>query len=208
MRHEPSMTKQVHIAQASLTGLWHARMARAGLTAPLAILEGKQGLYAATCDRPKPMQFSDRWRIHEVSFKPWAACRHAHPAVDAALELKAANGLHGAVRIETFADALAFCDRPEPTTPQEAKFSLQHAVAVVAERGVPELADFEQDAIAALADARARVSVAEAPEISARYPEHFGARISTAAGSHELADTRGDPERPLTDEGIEERRGR
>ena len=38
---------------------------------------------------PKPMIFTDHWRIEEVSFKPWAACRHAHPAIDCALELRA-----------------------------------------------------------------------------------------------------------------------
>ena len=203
MRHEPSMTKQVHTAQAALTGLWHARMARSGLTAPRFILEGPQGLYAATCETPKPMELTEHWRIHEVSFKPWAACRHAHPAIDAALELKRQGGLSGAVRVETYADALTFCDNPDPRTPQEAKFSLQHAVAVVAERGEPRLQDFEPDAVAALAEARQQVTVADAPEFTRRYPQHFGARVSDGEGAVELTDTRGDPERPLSAEGVE-----
>jgi hypothetical protein len=37
------------------------------------------------------------------------------------------------------------------------------------------------------------VTVAEAPEITARYPAHFGARLN----GFELIDTRGDPERPV-----------
>jgi 2-methylcitrate dehydratase PrpD len=106
------------------------------------------------------------------------------------------------VLVETFRDALTFCDRPEPRTPVEAKFSLQHAVAVVAERGEPTAADFEPDAIAALADARARVQVAEAAEFTARYPDHFGARVTAGGRRVELVDTLGDPERPLSRDGV------
>ncbi|MFN3288499.1 MAG: MmgE/PrpD family protein, partial [Sphingomonadaceae bacterium] len=55
MRHEPVMTKQFHVAHSALTGLWCARLARAGLSGPRAILEGEQGLFAATCAQPRPM---------------------------------------------------------------------------------------------------------------------------------------------------------
>jgi 2-methylcitrate dehydratase PrpD len=94
------------------------------------------------------MEFPKRWRIHEVSFKPWGACRHAHPAIDAALELHELLGnLEGEIVVETYADAIAFCDNPNPKTPQQAKFSLQHALAIVATSGEPTLADFEPAAI-------------------------------------------------------------
>lgn len=201
-RHEPVMTKQLHAAYARNNGLFAAHMAKAGVTGPRFILEGEQGLYAATCRAPKPMVLGEGWRMAEVSFKPWGACRHAHPAIDAALRLRERGALGGQVLVETYRDALTFCDRAEPATVLEAKFSLQHAVAVVAERGVPALADFEPDAIAALAPARTRVRVAEAPEITARYPAHFGARITAAGGTVEVVDTLGDPERPLGREGV------
>jgi len=202
MRHEPVMTKAMHVAHAVRTGLWQARLARHGLTGPAGILEGPQGLYAATCAAPRPMALDPGWRIHAVSNKPWGACRHAHPAIDAALALRAEAPLEPPIRIETFADAIAFCDRPDPVSVIEAKFSLQHAVAVVAARGVPQLADFEPDAIAALARTRAMVTVAEADEFTARYPEHFGARVSSGDRSVTLVDTLGDPERPLDEAGL------
>ena len=202
MRHEPVTAKQWHVAHAVSTGLAAARQAMVGVTGPRFLLEGPQGLLAATCDAPRPLVLDDEWRIAEVSFKPWGACRHAHPAIDAALELKARGALAGDVMVSTYKDALLFCDRPDPTTVVEAKFSLQHAVAIVIERGVPQLADFEPDAIAALADARARVSVAEDAELTSAYPAHFGAIVSSKAGSVALADTRGDPERPLSEAGL------
>lgn len=202
MRHEPVMAKQWHIAHALQTGASAAFHAANGVTGPRYILEGPQGLYAATCRAPKPMRLGDGWRIDEVSFKPWGACRHAHSAIDAALALRDRGTLDLPVRVETFADALTFCDRPDPATSHEAKFSIQHAVAVVVARGVPTLADFEPDAIAALAGVRASVSVAEDPAITARYPDHFGATVSAGGDREALIDTRGDPERPLSRDGV------
>ena len=197
-RHEGPMAKQWHVMHAMMSGGAAAYYARLGMTAPARILEGPQGLYAATCRTPAPLNLTDEWRLAEVSFKPWAACRHAHPVIDCALELMAAGRLKPPFEVETYADALTFCDRPNPRSEGEAKFSLQHAVAVIADgRGAgPE--DFTPAAIAALTDLRAQVKVAENPAITARYPAHFGARVNGL----ELVDTRGDPERPLDQEGL------
>jgi 2-methylcitrate dehydratase PrpD len=202
MRHAPGDAKQWHVAHAVETGARAAHFATLGMRGPRHILEGPQGLYAATCTTPKPLSLSQGWQIEAVSFKPWGACRHAHPAIDAALELKAQGLLDGAVSVETYADALTFCDRPDPASVLDAKFSLQHAVAIVIERGVPQLADFEPAAIDALAATRARVTVREDAEFTERFPAHFGARVGTPQGSVTLIDTRGDPERPLSRDGV------
>ena len=193
MRHDDVMTKQWHVKHAVDTGMKTAAMAWQGITGPAAILEGPQGLYAAMCREPKPMVFTDHWRIEEVSFKPWAACRHAHPAIDCALELRAGGKLTPPYTLETYADAITFCDKPHPITETEAKFSLQHAIAVIADGRNATPADFGLEAIAALAPLRAQVTVAEDPAITARYPAHFGARLN----GFELTDCRGDPERPV-----------
>lgn len=193
MRHTSAATKQWHIVHAVRTGLDAASLARIQLTGADAVLEGPQGLYAAMTREPKPMVLGAGWRIEEVSFKPWAACRHAHPAIDCALELRAAGKLTPPFHVETYADALTFCDRPDPVTETDAKFSLQHAVAVIADGRGATPADFTPEAIAALAPLRAQVTVAEDPAITARYPAHFGARVNGL----QLQDCRGDPERPV-----------
>lgn len=209
VRHEAgAMTKAVHVTQAALGGLWHARLARRGCVGPRFVLEGPQGLYAATTLAPEPHWLDDAipgWRIEEVSFKPWAACRHAHPAIDAALALPSEALQAGAIRVETYDDALAFCDRPTPATPAEARFSLQHAIGVVAVRGAPALADFEADAIAdpAIAAVRARVVVHADARFNAAYPAHFGARVSAGGATAAVDDAWGDPERPLDRAGLE-----
>lgn len=198
MRHDDVMTKQLHVARAALEGLWCARAARAGFTGPAAVLEGPQGLFAAMTHAPRPLPDAAGWLIGAVSFKPWAACRHAHPVIDCALQLRAAGRLQPPLVVESYADALRFCDRPDPLTEVDAKFSLQHAVAVIADGRSATPADFTLEAIATLAPLRAQVQVREAADITARYPAHFGARVNGL----ELVDTLGDPERPLDDAGL------
>jgi 2-methylcitrate dehydratase PrpD len=197
-RHSKNDAKQWHVANAYRVGSDASFFAMTGMTGPLDILEGPQGLYAATCREPKPMVLGPGWRIEEVSFKPWAACRHAHPAIDCALELRAAGLLNAPYTLETYADALTFCDNPHPKTETESKFSLQHAIAVIADGRGATPADFTLDAIAALAPLRAQVTVSEDPVITGRYPAHFGARLN----GFELTDCRGDPERPVTEADI------
>lgn len=196
MRHDDVLTKQWHVFHAVRTGRDAALHVHYGATGPKGILEGPQGLFAAFADEAGALgEKPGGWLMDDVSFKPWAACRHAHPAIDAAMELRAAGRLEPPFVVETYADALAFCDRPDPHTEGQAKFSLQHALAVVADGRNAGPQDFTPAAIAALADLRVQVSVSEDLAITARYPAHFGARVN----GHELIDTLGDPERPMSE---------
>lgn len=204
MRHDPqAMTKQFHVAHAAMLGQWIAHLTDHGFRGGKEILEGPQGVYAAMTKKPNLAAFDarDAWQIHDVSFKPWAACRHVHPAIDATLALKEKISLAGAsIRVETYHDALAFCDMPVPKTVLEAKFSLQHAVAIAVIRGAPSLADFEPAAISEpeVVDARRRVTVVESARHTVRYPQHFGATVRSGDLSVDLIDALGDPERPMT----------
>jgi 2-methylcitrate dehydratase PrpD len=205
LRHEAGVhTKAIHVAQAALAGLWHARLSRRGFRGPRSILEGPQGLWAATTRNPRPTEAAQGWRIHGLSFKPWPACRHAHPAIDAALALSPGALAEGPIRVSTYRDAIAFCDRPEPRDPAEARFSLQHAVAVVAVRGRPAMADFETAAIRdpALVEARARVVVVEDMALTARYPMHYAAHVAAGGAEVRAADAWGDPEQPMLAEDL------
>jgi 2-methylcitrate dehydratase PrpD len=214
-RHEPVMTKQLHAARAAAMGLEAAEMAWFGLTGPRLILEGPQGLFAGLAPDARPNRVLDApdepWLAHATSFKPWPACRHAHPAIDAALALRARIGGRAieAVRVESYADALAFCDRPVPRSTVEAKFSLQHAVSVALLDGKPPLAAFDPPAIARadLAALRARVTLAEDAALTRAYPAHYGAvvKVTLADGAtlrEAVDDALGDPENPLMEDAV------
>lgn len=206
-RNEPGATKHLHVAEAARRGVQAALSARAGLAGPLRILEGDQGFYAGLAQdgRPELLLEGDLWALHDTSFKPWPACRHAHPAIDAALALRPMlkGKMPDAIRIESYADAVLFCDRPNPADSAGAKFSLQHAVAVALIDGPPELAAFEAGALAkpVYANLRALCNVAEDSTLTARYPAHFGARVSLLLGDTWLEkfipDAWGDSENPM-----------
>ena len=211
MRHEAVPTKHLHAGRAAADGFDAARLASQGFAGPASLLEGPQGFFAGLCPDGDPGLVTaggEGWLIEEVSFKPWPACRHAHPAIDAALALRGEVAPGAIERVEVFgyADALRFCDRPAPATTPEARFSLQHAVAVTLARGAPDLSAFEPEAIRdeGLARLRARVTVTEDAGLTARFPERYGARIVVRAGGREhtaeVRDALGDPDLPLTDD--------
>lgn len=213
-RHEPaSMGKQLHTANAARAGLESAILARDGFLGPLSILEGPQGFFQAMCQDGDPQNVLSDWRvewlIHEVSFKPWPACRHAHAVIDAALALRTSTDVSSAdmIEVRTYDDALKFCDKPNPKTVIEAKFSLQHCVAICLLRGEPALEDFELSAIndAEIAALRARVQVSLGEEYEARYPARFGAEVIAGDTVIQAEDALGDPENPVTDMQIQQK---
>lgn len=211
-RQEPTFSKQLATGRSAQAGLLAADLARIGFPGARQILEGSHGFFAACCEQPDPHALiadaDEPWKLHEVSFKPWPACRHVHPAIEAALALREQGldvGQIETLAVYTYADALAFADCPQPSTDHEARFSLQHAVAVACWRGDVTLHDSGSSVRSdpQLAQLRARVQVHEDASLTRAYPGRFGARLvaRTAGGRDHVAEVRtakGDPENPLT----------
>jgi 2-methylcitrate dehydratase PrpD len=205
-RLDPGTGKQLATAHAARAGVAAAAQAAAGFTGPARILEGEIGFlatYYPGSDVAAVIADPARaFQIHDVSFKPWPACRHTHPAIAAALTLP--PGGVAEVTVATYRAALEFCDAPNPQTDHDARFSLQHCVAVALLRGAPTLADFQPGARADpnLAALRARVRLREDPEMTAAFPARMSARLTLRDLSghvHTAAcrDAPGDPEDPL-----------
>lgn len=205
-RHESdSMAKQLHAGHAAQVGVQSALLSAQGFQGPRTILEGEQGFFKALCPGGDPQDvLADYggWLLHETSLKPYPACRHAHPAIDAALT---ATDAGGPITVRTYADALKFCDRPNPETAIEAKFSLQHAVAICLDKGVPELSDFEPDVIATHAATRARVIVERSADFDVAYPAHYGASVEIDGKISTASDALGDPEVPMSLQQVREK---
>ncbi len=212
VRLENAMSKQFHTGHAARAGLVAADMAKHGFTGPAQILEGPLGMYAAMCRDAKPAEITadpaGPWKVYDTSFKPWAACRHSHATIDAALLLrdKVKPAEVKSVTVNTYGDAKSFCDRPDPKTVVDAKFSLQHAVAVVLQDGPPVLESFELPAIVRpdLAAFRPKVTVAVTDRFNHAYPQHYGAGLmaETLDGRKievSVSDALGDPGNPVDD---------
>lgn len=217
MRHEDVMSKQWHTADAAASGVAAAQLAAHGVSGPHAILEGEQGMFAAMSIDADPAQVTRAeadWLIFDTTFKPWPACRHAHPAIDALLQLLQRYAVSPSavrsVRVDTYADALLFCDRPLPRTEAQARFSIQHALAAILAYGAPQLPHYASASLddANIARWRACISVHTDDGYSARFPQAYGARVSVTLEQGRvltlaLDDTRGDPACPMTPLDIE-----
>jgi 2-methylcitrate dehydratase PrpD len=210
-RLEPTMSKQLYTARAAQSGLLAADLAGHGLKGAKHILEGEKGFFAATSPEAEPGSVlaapDEPWNMWATSLKPWPACRHAHPAIEAALELR--EGLDMAalegIEVTTYRQAIGFCDNPEPVTAHDARFSLQHCVAVTLLDGAPGLDAFAPEAIgrADVAALRQRVRLVEDAEYSAAFPRRNGAQVAVEAnGTRREAAIRavkGDPENPMSE---------
>ena len=203
-----AMSKHFHAGRAAEAGLVAAELAGAGFTGPPAVLEGPQGLYAGACPDADPGAVlrdpGAPWQVHAVSIKPWPACRHTHPVIDAALDLSGGVEAGAVAGIEalTYQAAVDVCDRAEPTSPYEGKFSLQHCVAAALADGKVAFESFEAPARARLAGLRAKVRVGAAEPYQSAYPASWGGEVSvTLVGGRRLTarkpECKGDPEAAL-----------
>jgi 2-methylcitrate dehydratase PrpD len=212
MRNEKVLTKQWHNAETARSGLMAALLAKQGVSGPEYILEGPQGVFQGMSHDADPKLFlrkSSQWRIYDCSFKPWPACRHAHPAMDVFKQLVDAHHLTQdqieQIEVGVYKDAQVFCDRLNPGTELEAKFSIQHALAAILQWGEPKLEHYAPEAYksAACTRLRALIQLSEDCQLEQSYPNHFGAKckILLKNGKSISAyqqDTLGDPEKPLT----------
>ncbi|MFO7640777.1 MAG: MmgE/PrpD family protein [Candidatus Competibacteraceae bacterium] len=206
-----AMTKHLHAGRAAEAGVLAADLARYGFTGPPAMLEGAKGWFAAACPDPDPGAVTrdpdSPWQLLLTSLKPWPSCRHTHPAIDAArdlrMQLRERIEEVEKVEVETYAAALDVCDRPLPQSDYESKFSLQHCVAAALARDSVDFAVFAEPARRELATLRVRVTVRAAEPYASAYPRAWGSAVTVTLRDGERliarrAHAKGDPESPLT----------
>lgn len=203
-----AMTKHLHAGHAVEAGMRAAELAAFGFTGPPQILEGEKGFFRAACPDANPdAVLADRhapWQLTLSSIKPWPSCRHTHPAIDAAMELRRhVKGDIATAHVETYQAALDVCDRRHATSEYEAKFSLQHTVAASLLRDHVDFAAFGDAARRQCADLAARITLEAADPWKSAYPNHWGARVTLTLTNGETVsaartDAKGDPEAPLS----------
>lgn len=214
-RLEDTDSKAVATAHAARAGVTSALLALQGVRGAREILEARLGFFASYYPglngQVDLATAPDDWTLHEISFKPWSACRHVHPAVGLALQMRAyvPPETIDRVHIDTYQAALDFCDTPHPTTDHEARFSLQHCVAIALLTGDLRLADAEHEqrkdpTVAAL---REKMDVAQDADFTAGFPNQMGARLKVfdkEGAVHVRASTHapGDPEQPLSEDAL------
>ncbi len=209
-----AMSKHLHAGHAAQSGLTSAQLAAVDFTGPATILEGDRGFFKAACPDAAPALVTANpdadWQLALTSIKPWPSCRHTHPAIGAAIDLRRALRAFGAgvediasLRATTYPAALALCDRPVVDTVYSAKFSLQHCIAAALSVDVVDFGAFEEPTREALLPLRSRISLRTEDRYSARYPENWSCGLEATLRdnrtiSAECLDAKGDPASALT----------
>lgn len=108
------------------------------MVAMLSVLMAKEGFTGVEplfSDTPEPewiKSLGHEWRILDLYFKPYAACRWAHPAIDGILKVKREHNLLPSsirnIHIRTFRAACALSLRP-PANTEEAQYGIAFPVA-------------------------------------------------------------------------------
>lgn len=214
--------KRIHCGWAAHSGIAAAELARAGLTGPLTVLEGRFGFLQATCGERADIGALTRglgsdWELPKITFKPYPCNHFTHPGIDAALRLRA-GGLDP-LEIESIVlgaptSVLRTIGQPaeEKARPQSgyhAQFSgpFTVAAALVGGGGLGLYLDDFTDELARDPLRRslaAKVTCVPDEECDSIFPSRFPARLTVTTTSGEVHEvfvgsSRGGLESPLSD---------
>ena len=195
-----SVLRNTYPAHAVLLGMMAAAAADAGFGMPDGALEeGRRRVLQAA--GPATSAPAGRWTILDGYLKPYAAVRHTHYGIEAALRLRkdASFSLQniGAIKLDIYPEAVQYCGNRAPRTAIQAQFSLSYAIAaalVLGDLGPDAYADVGHPAITRL---ESRVTVEANPGRLRR-----GAKLTIDTGGTSLTasvdDIAGDGTNPMT----------
>ena len=211
-----SMTKPYHAGHAAQSGIRAAQLAREGMTASDAALDGRQGHAAAFSDATLAADALDalgsRWEITAsgIAVKPYPSCALTHAAIDAVLDLRARHRIDparvAAVEVGVNAVVPDVLRHTRPTNGLERKFSMQYCAAAALARGGVGLADFEDGPVrdATTRDLMTRVVMVVDPALPHDLEQHAWSRVTVRLLDGTTLDSpprgaSGHPSTPLSD---------
>jgi 2-methylcitrate dehydratase PrpD len=195
-------------------GIWAARMAAAGVTHPAGVSGSILGRALGTFWDEAPLTdgLGERYEIDRNYFKPYAACRFSHGALDLFLQLR--RELHFApadiasVEIKTFA-AAAGLNAPSAGTPLAARFSIPVLIGMLA-IGHDDLISMPDSVLAdpVVNAVASNVHLVTEESANAAYPKRRDTTLTLRLndGATRILDASaatGDHEMPLTDAELE-----
>ncbi|MCP8687662.1 MmgE/PrpD family protein [Marinobacterium sedimentorum] len=210
------MAKALHPGHAADAGILAGIAAANGITASLDSLHTDKGFAAATsascADWATALEGIGDWTpITRMTVKNHGCCGHIFPALDGLNLIQEKEGFTpdeiNSIHVQGYSATEQMCNRPNPQSAQEARFSLQYCIAAQLLLGGVRLAAFESEVLAR-PDIRAlmqRVTVSEDAELASAYPKKRMAKLLVQLKdgrqiSHFQATRKGDPEDPLSDQ--------
>ena len=215
MQEDGSDLKPYNVGRASMDAVVAAMIGKAGLKGPNDAIGGKRGFMAVMTDTPhlEPLtDFNgDTLAVEQVYRKEYAACRHAHPAIEAALKIKPQINLAEIEKIEvlTYLQATEGHSHIEIPSVSAAKMSIPFSVAVSLVTGCADMKAFSSENVAnkTMLDLTKKVEVKEDVNLTALNPQKRAAIVvvHTPNGdySQRVDYPKGEPENSLSKEELE-----
>lgn len=217
MQEDDSDLKPYNVGRAAMDAVAAAYIGRTGLKGPKDALGGKRGFLKVMTDNPHTEYLTDfngeKLCIQEIYQKIYAACRHAHPAIEAALALRNELQVEDIESIQVYAYKLAVAghDHTQILSVSSAKMSIPFSVAVALITGDAGLDAFTDETIsdAAILALTKKVEVKEDKALTALVPAKRSSiltiRTKTKAFTKQVDYPKGEPENPLSREELEEK---
>jgi len=210
-----SDTKSFHPGRAAQNGMVSALLAQQGFTASEVALEGFDGWGQALSTRHNWAEVTEglgkHYELALNTYKPFACGIVAHPAIDAAIQLRNANGLKPddiqAVALKVHPLVPNLMGKANPQTGLEGKFSIYHAVAVALVTGRAGEQAFSDQAVRdpVTVALRKRVSITVDPALK---PDQVDMVITLKDGRtlHKFIEHAvGSQDNPMTDAQLEDK---
>ena len=220
IQEEASELKPYNLGRAAMDGLVAARMGRLSLLGPDDMLGGKRGLLAVLTDTPNHSSLTDfgneDYCIEGIYRKVYAACRHCHPAIEAAVAVCNETNLQpeevDSVEVHTYKLAVGGHDHTQIQGISFAKLSTSYSVALTIVKGNAGFEDFNEenlhdDTILALTQ---KVRVLEDAQLTVQSPAVRGARVVIYSKNGNRFEKsvlypKGEPENPMRYEEIKQK---
>ncbi len=209
-----SELKAFNAANASSSALFAVATGLTNTKYPDDVLGGGRGLIQNFCSDTNSIsaisETTNQLLIHSIYRKPYAACRHCHPAIDGALQLreKISNGSVEvtAITVETYDLAIHGHDHHVVESGASAKMSIPFSVAVALQTGKAGLEEFSEAQVTSMEIAKLmqKIMVVEDPELSRKVPLERAARITITSRTGDQFEAfislpRGEPENPMSE---------
>lgn len=214
IQEDSSDLKPYNVSNASMSAVMACYVGLSGKRGAADILGGKRGflqLYCNTVDLIKLVGAIEDYEIQRIYVKLYAACRHCHSAIEAAIAIR--NQQHLSLRdiesitIDTYQLAILGHDHKNISGEQSAKLSIPFSVAVAYKYGMVSFNSFTKEVLedSEIVDLISKVTITENPDYTSCQTSKRQAtvRILFRDGkelSHTVEFAKGDRENPLTEE--------
>lgn len=218
-----SSSKIVHTGWTAYSGIVAAELAKAGMTGPASIFEGRLGFLnaygdLARCDISRlDRGLGEEWEVERISIKPYPCCHFGHAFIDCAAALRSAGVRPQDVEtiecvvpeIEVAMVCEPLANKKVPATPYAAKFSLPFMVALGLIDGMIDRNSFTADSIRRtdLLDLARRFSYRVARPNETTFPKYFPGWVTVTLKNGDVRTEKmdinwGTPERPMDDDAV------